>query len=264
MLRWAVAVLLVVGAGTAARADLIPGGDFEGGGTPSGFTTFGNSAVVTSVGTTPAVVPAVGGGSFFVEASSGGVVSSVPAGSGPAAFFTGDPAGTGFSVVEYSGFSFTLTLGAGDILSFLLNVHTGEVSGGVPDIVAIYVDSGGGATARLGFTIGGSPGAPFIPLPGAAFSGGPIVDPLFGSFFDGQTGWFSGAIPLSAGSHTVYFLVADTSDAVVETGFGVDNLRLAGTVIPEPGTMALFATGLAAFAGVAIRRRRRAATAPGA
>ncbi|GLC24751.1 PEP-CTERM sorting domain-containing protein [Roseisolibacter agri] len=53
------------------------------------------------------------------------------------------------------------------------------------------------------------------------------------------------------------------ADRFGQSGIVVDNASLvlvASAVVPEPGTWALLATGLAAVAGVATRRRRRAAS----
>ena len=68
---------------------------------------------------------------------------------------------------------------------------------------------------------------------------------------------------LSAGAHTLLFEIGDVNDSIVDSAVFISNLRAAqgqgGTApppagVPEPGTLALFATG---FLGVVLARRRK-------
>ncbi len=82
--------------------------------------------------------------------------------------------------------------------------------------------------------------------------------------FDGLTIVLTAsATGLSAGTHTIKFAVADTSDEILDSGVFIQAGTFANeeipstpptTQIPEPGAMALFAFGLA---GLGFARRRR-------
>ena len=241
---------------TGAQAGIVTGGDFESGG-PSGFSAFGNTGIVGDVGAPgPSVKP--GGDLYFVQSSTGGSSGSIAAGSGPAAFFTGDPTGQGFDIVEYSGFSFSLTVTVPSIFGAQLNFQTSEYAGGAPDLVAVYADDGSGAVLARAWVVEpySSVSPPVYGLPISDFDGTGITDATFGTFNQGQTGWNFETGFIAPGSYTMWFLVADVGDGAADTGFSVDNLSLAP--VPEPGTWVLFGAG--ALGLVVVRRHRRKRT----
>jgi hypothetical protein len=248
----AAVLLLIV---PVAQADLLPNGDFESGG-PAGLVKIGNSNLATSVGTGGEITPF--SGSVFLAASTGGS-ATLTAGTGPASFFTGDPAGTGNDITQYSGVSFPFTLTEWSEVTVMMNFFTGEVSGGVPDIVAFYIDSGSGPVLVDGFVLSPGSGATspfFTEFSASDFDGTSITDPIYGSFADGQTGYIPVTGELIAGTYTVYILVGDVSDTVVDSGFALDYITT--EPVPEPGTWLLFGLGAAGLVGYRRRQRRKA------
>jgi hypothetical protein len=77
--------------------------------------------------------------------------------------------------------------------------------------------------------------------------------------FDTDIGFNSVSLPLSAGTYTLKFLVADSSDTTVQSGLLVDNVSFQPA--PEPTTMSWFGSTLALVMSAQVRRRKLAAQA---
>jgi len=224
--------LCALAASRQAQATVVNGG-FESGNL-AGWTLSGSGqATGSGIGVTPTE------GSFqgYIE-TTGNFTALAPAVaaslgvSGSAIFGLG--AG---SPTNGSGISQTVTVAAGDTLTFDWNFLTDEL-----DEPASYNDFGF-------FTISGSA----YLLASRNSSTYDLVSPPAG--FDGQTDWHSQSYTFaSAGTYSIGFGVFNVGDTGHNSVLLVDAVTIA--TVPEPSTFALLAVGMA---GAAVLARRRAA-----
>jgi hypothetical protein len=145
------------------------------------------------------------------------------------------------NVAGGSAISQTFTLDTAGIFSFKWNFLTNET-------VRIPAPNGDFASYFLSST------ETFL---GSAFGNNLVAS---GTSFDTDTGFNSVSLSLSAGTYTLKFLVADSSDTTVQSGLLVENVGFQPA--PEPKTtMSWFGSTLALVMNARVRRRKLAVQA---
>ena len=266
-------VALVVGA-TSASAQQFNGG------IPSGWTCTGNCGTSGADGVVT-LAPSGGTRYGWVSTNNGVTGVNLPGVGG------GGEAGGPTNGSQLRSVVFNAT--AGDLLTFRFNYVTTDGAGFADYAWARLLTSTGSPIATIftaRTTVEGStvPGFGMPPLPPSVIldpstvtiigngEDGPVWSPLggdSGSCFDlgcGYTGWVRSQFTIGAtGQFIVEFGVTNWADENFDSGLAFDGLAVNGeiidnpppSVVPEPSTVVLVATGLLVTA-VGARRRRRA------
>jgi hypothetical protein len=227
----AAALLAVSAAG--AQANPIVNGGFEAG--LNGWTLVGNGAPVGVVQDYP--VPEATQQALLTNDVMASNIGDLEALVGVPPF--GLDNGSAFGAVEGSGLGQSITVMAGDVLSFSWAMLTNEGEGavgalGLDDYVFVAID---GQITLLASVLTGT----FQPLTQPGYQRG--------------TARATAVIPfLAGGTYFLSFGVVDIDDTEVDSALLLDSVTV-GTPVPEPGLLSLFGAGAAALLGL---RRRRA------
>ena len=234
LIRAARVLFVVASVAGLCRGQSLTNGSFEqSGGSFTGWSTIGNTAIANITSTQPTN----GSSQAFISNSSGNSVLA----SSLSAFFTNVtlPSNARGAATNGSGFEQTFTVATSQTLSFDFQSVTAEALSSQWDTSFFYLDGN--------LTI--------LPNPdelNAATANTNTITVGSESYSFNYT-YKTLTFQLSSGSHTIGFGVYNTGDTAVNTGLFVDNVRL--SAVPEPGTLGLLSCGLVGVA-LAFRRRR--------
>jgi hypothetical protein len=255
------AFMLLAGGAAAQQFD---------GGIPAGWNCIGTCGTLGANGVV--TLPPVGGSQYGYVTTAGSTASANLPGVGG----SGNP--TNGSLLR----SGAINLDAGQNLSFYFNYVTSDGAGFADYAWARLLNAGDLSQAALLFTARtdgqGGPIVPGFAMPAPeatltpasqSIQAGTTWAPLGGSSGScfapgcGHSGWiFSEFILLASGSYILEFGVTNWIDAGFDSGMAFDGLAVDGviippSVVPEPLSMVLLASGLAGIAAVRRRRRRQ-------
>lgn len=245
---------LAAGSGTA-RADFINGG-FESGNF-NGFQVIGDADVLTGAAFPVGAGVPPPGGTFAARITTGAIApvttgSAAPVSAAALATFLGVTeaqieAALGIDATEGSGIRQTVTVNAGDVLTFQFNFITNEATPGVNDTAFVtIVPSVGSPVVELADTNS----AGFVLAPGTLPAEPPFSSPTE------MTGFRTFSFTFTTGGvFTIGVGVVDAGDTLVTSALVVDNFQIVAAV-PEPASLTLLGLGAAGVVGY---RRRKAA-----
>lgn len=228
----AAAVLVVSAAG--AKADPIVNGGFEAG--LGGWSLVGNGTTVGVVQDYP--VPEGAQQALLSNDLTASNIGDLEALVGVPPF--GLDNGSAFGAVEGAGIGQSISVMAGEVLSFSWAMLTNEGEGivgaqGFDDYVFVAID---GQLTVLASALTSA----FQPLTQPGYQRG--------------TARMTTVVPfLAGGTYFLSFGVVDIDDTEVDSALLLDSVTV-GKPVPEPGLVSLFGAGLVAFVG--LHRRRRA------